>query len=112
MWEKNNSENLFEWTFGEIPREDFFINQNNKVDSFWKCPWCEENTLDLENRICECWYTLEHDYSKKLEDVVDDILDKTNDTLNYSVCSCWNRKWLKSIMCKECYWKNKLNWNI
>jgi hypothetical protein len=112
MSEKNNNKFLQEWTFENISREDFFINQNNKIDSFWKCPWCEENTLDLETRICECWYSLNHDYSKNIEEIVDNVLEKTNNSLDYRICSCWNRMWKNSVMCKDCYWKNKLNWNI
>jgi hypothetical protein len=112
MSNKNINKNLWEWTFENISREDFFINQTFKVDSFWKCPWCENNTLDLEKRICECWYNLEHDYWKTVEETVDDIIEKTIYALDYKICLCWNKMWIKSVMCKECYWKNKLNWNI
>ena len=112
MWEKNKNEFLSEWTFGEISREDYFVNQNNKVDSFWKCPWCEENTLDLDTRSCECWYSLDHNYHKNIEETVDEIIEQTNNILNYRICICWNKMWKDSVMCKECYWRNKLNWNI
>ena len=100
---KNNN-----WTFEDISREDFYKNQHNNTLSFWKCPCCEEETLDLENRVCECWYRLDHD----IPYVINKTKEKNEKIVNYKICICWNKMWINSIMCKECYWKNKLNWNI
>jgi len=93
MWKDKKEFEFWKSTFESITDEDFYINQNIKIDSFWKCPWCEKETLNLENRICECWYNLEHEIPKNIGTLVDEILEKPNNILNYWVCICWNKMW-------------------
>jgi hypothetical protein len=109
----NKEENFeYEWTVENILSTDYYINQNTNIDSFWKCPWCDNETLNLEARECECWYRLDHNIPYKVKTNISNIKKESNNILNYKICTCWNKMWINSLMCKECYWRNKVNWNF
>ena len=95
----------WEWTFESIGIDEFYMHQKNNITkSFWKCPDCEKETLNIETRECECWYNLEH----KVINVVDNIKVVVKNEIKVRICGCSQPIIWDYSMCRECYWKSKI----
>jgi len=70
-----------------------------KINNEWYCLWC---TRGQNCYVCPVM-------NKLMEGIIDEVIN-TRD--NSSICSCWKKMWLRSRMCKMCYFKYKWNWEI
>ena len=74
-----------------------------KIDENWYCEDCKTNYNCNNCKVMD--FLIERyiiEYNKKLLKNIE----------NKNICTCWNKKWKNSIMCRECYSKYKTNWEF
>lgn len=100
--------NKNEWTFFHIPLANYHINQKNNINSYWICPWCDNETLNLETQICNCWYNVEHKTFKIKKDVKKTVENNLKPKIWERFCGCWEKIIWDYPMCRNCYWKSRI----
>jgi len=88
------------WIWAKFEQKD--------ICEFDKCPSCEEMSF-LNWKCSSCWLGSGESFFNKLFKITEKVKQTSEDN---NICSCWNKMWRKSIMCKECYQRNKVNKNF
>jgi hypothetical protein len=73
------------------------------LNEYWNCLECSNIEYTWDNYIKE-------KAKKSIFSILFWWFPKKEKLQNY--CECWNKIWKNSIMCKICYKKYKLSWEI